>query len=65
MWNFLMALFIGSAVGSTRTAQRLVRPVLILFAIGVLIAGAIYACVVFQAVSERSRAPHVHAHSTH
>jgi len=64
MWNFLLALFVGGAVGSTRTAQRLVRPLLILFAIGVIIAGLIYACVVFKAISERNQAPHVHAHST-
>ena len=64
MWNFLLALFVGSAVGSTRTAQRLVRPILIFFVIGVLIAGFIYACVVFRAANERSHSPHVHAHST-
>lgn len=64
MWNFLLALFVGSAVGSTRTAQRLVRPLLVLFAIGVVIAGLIYACVVFKAVLERSQAPHVQSHST-
>jgi ABC-type Na+ efflux pump permease subunit len=64
MWNFLLALFVGSAVGSTRTAQRLVRPVLILFFIGVLIAGCIYACVVFRVASQRSHSPHVHAHSS-
>jgi hypothetical protein len=63
MWNFLIALFVGSAIGSTRTARRLVRPVLILFAIGALIAGLIYAGMVFRAVSERSHAPNVH--STH
>jgi hypothetical protein len=64
MWNFILALFVGGAVGNTRTAQRLVRPILILFVIGVLIAGLIYACMVFRAVSERSHAPHVHAKST-
>jgi len=61
MWNFLMALFLGSAVGNTRTAQRLVRPLLVFFVIGVVIAGLIYACVVFRAASERSDAPDVHA----
>ena len=64
MWNFLVALFVGSAVGSTRTAQRLVRPIVILFVVGVLIAGLIYACAVFREVSERNHAPHVHANST-
>jgi hypothetical protein len=64
MWNFLLALFVGGAVGSTNTAQRLIRPILILFAIGIVIAGLIYACVVFKAVYERCNAPNVHSHST-
>lgn len=37
---------------------------LVLFA-GCLIAGMIYAYVVFKAVSEGSHDPHVHTHSTH
>ena len=65
MWNFLLAFFFGSTVSSSRTGQRLIRPLLILFAIGVLIAGLIYACVVFRAVTERSETPHVNAHSSH
>lgn len=65
MWNFLLALFVGSTVGSTRTGQRIVRPLLALFAIGVIIAGIVYVGVVVKAVSERSQSPHVHAHSTH
>jgi hypothetical protein len=64
MWNFLLALFVGGAIGSTRTAQRFVRPVLVLFVIGVLVAGVIYACVVFRAASERSHSPHVQSHSS-
>ena len=64
MWNFLLALFVGSKVGSTRTAQRIIRPLLALFAIGVIIAGIVYVGVVVKAVSERSQSPHVHAHST-
>jgi hypothetical protein len=64
MWNWLLAFLFGSAVSSNRTGQRLMRPLLILFAIGVLIAGLIYACVVFKAVTERSHSPHVHAHSS-
>jgi hypothetical protein len=63
MWNFLLALFAGSAVGSTRTAQRLVRPILVLFVIGVLIAGVIFACVIVRAAVERSHSPHVHTSS--
>ena len=65
MWNFLLAFFVGGAVGSTRTAQPFVRPLLVLFVIGVLIAGFIYACVVFRAANERSQVPHVHAHTAH
>lgn len=64
MWNFLMALFVGGAIGSTRTAQRVVRPLLVLFIIGVLIAGVIYACVVFRAATEGSRSHYVHAPSS-
>ncbi len=60
MWNFLLALFVGSTVGSTRAAQRLVRPLLILFALGILVAGLIYTFVVLKAVSERTTGPHVH-----
>ena len=37
---------------------------LVLFA-GCLVAGMIYAYVVFKEVSERSHDPHVHTHSTH
>lgn len=65
MWNFLLALFAGSTIGSTRTAQRSVKPILFLILIGVLVAGVIYVGVVLKAVSERSNSPHVHAHSTH
>ncbi len=38
-------------------------PVLVIFLTGVLVAGLIYAFVVFKAVSERSQSPHVHAYS--
>jgi hypothetical protein len=65
MWNFLLALFAGSTIGSTRTAKRSVKPILFLILIGVLVAGVIYVGVVLKAVSERSNSPHVHAHSTH
>lgn len=65
MWKFLLALFAGSTIGSTRTAQRSVKPILFLILIGVLVAGVIYVGVVLKAVSERSNSPHVHAHSTH
>ena len=65
MWNFLLAFFFGSTVSSTRTGRRLMRPLLILLGIGVVVAGFIYASVVFRAATERSQSPHVHAHSTH
>lgn len=65
MWNFLLALFAGSTIGSTRTARRSVRPVVILLLIGVFVAGVIYVGVVFKAVSERNNTPHVSTHSSH
>ncbi len=64
MWKILMGYLIGDAI-SKSPVGRFVRPALKLFALGVLIAGLIYAYVVFKAVYERSQAPHVHAHSTH
>lgn len=42
MWDFLMAFFIGGGIGSTRVAQRVVKPVLALFVIGLLFCGFIY-----------------------
>ena len=64
MWDILLGYSAGRAIGASRLA-RIIRPALALVAIGVVIAGLIYACVVFKAVNERSHAPHVHAHSTH
>ncbi len=64
MWNFLSAFFFGRAVANSRIGRRLMRPLLLFFVIGVIVSGFIYAFVVFQAVSERSQHPHVHAHST-
>ncbi|MDE1162397.1 MAG: hypothetical protein PW792_10705 [Acidobacteriaceae bacterium] len=55
---------IAGAIGTTRTARRLLKPVVILFCIGVFVAGVIYVFVVLKAVSERNNSPHVHAHST-
>ena len=63
MWNFLLALGFGSTIAAS-PLRRLVKPLLILTAIGVVIAGAIYASVVFRAVQERSQHRHVHTHST-
>ncbi len=65
MWNFLVALGAGSALGRSRTVRRVWKPLVALFFLGVLIAGLIFAAVVLKAVSERSNNPHVHPHSTH
>jgi phage shock protein PspC (stress-responsive transcriptional regulator) len=45
--------------------SRSVRVVFVVFLLGALIAGLVYAYVFLNAANERSRAPHVHAHSTH
>jgi hypothetical protein len=42
-----------------------VRIALLIFFLGALACGFIYANIVFHAISERSQAPHVHTHSTH
>jgi len=63
VWNFLLSFFLGSAIGSSRIAQRVVKPVLKLLAIGVLFAGVIYTYVVFHALSERSQGHHVHTYT--
>jgi hypothetical protein len=63
MWNYGNG--IGDALGALGFGRGFVKPLLKLFIIGVLIAGLIYAYVVFKAVSERSEQHHVHAHSTH
>jgi uncharacterized membrane protein YraQ (UPF0718 family) len=65
MWNFLLAVFAGSTIGTTRTARRSVKPVAILLLVGVFIAGVIYVCVVMKAVSERSNTSHVSTHRSH
>ena len=43
----------------------LIRFALVAILVGALIAGLIYASVVFRALNERSKAPHVHANSSH
>jgi ABC-type lipoprotein release transport system permease subunit len=60
MWEFLLGLLFARATG----ISRFVRVILVLVAIGVVIAGAIYASVVLRAVQERSQHPHVHTHRT-
>lgn len=44
---------------------RFVRLLLILVLTGAVIAGLIYASVVFHALTERNQAPHVQHNSTH
>ena len=61
MWEFLTGFFFARATG----LSRIMRPLLLLFFVGCLVAGLIYAYVVFNAVSERSEPHHVHTHSTH
>jgi hypothetical protein len=59
-WSFLQYLSIRRL--------GLAKPILLVFLavlLGCLFAGAIYAYVVFHAVSERSQTPHVHVHRTH
>lgn len=61
MWNFLLGFLFGRATGMS----RIIRPLLLLVLLGSIVAGIIYATVVFKAVNERSHAPHVHPHSAH
>jgi hypothetical protein len=60
MWN----VFLGFLLGHTPGISRVVRVLLAAIAIGIVVAGLIYAAVIMQAVSERNHASHVHAHST-
>jgi hypothetical protein len=41
------------------------RYLLLIFFVGCLIAGVVYASIVLKAVSERSNSPHVSPHSSH
>ena len=58
MWNVLLGFLLGQTPGTS----RYVRALLAVIAVGIVIAGLIYAVVVMQAVSERSRASHVPTH---
>lgn len=44
---------------------RPLRYVFLFILFGCLVAGLIYTAVIYNALSERNRAPHVHTHSTH
>ena len=45
--------------------SRPFRYLLLIFFVGCLIAGVVYASIVLKAVSERSNSPHVSPHSSH
>ena len=60
MWDILTGFFLTQAVGRS----RIVRVLVLLFLIGALFAGLIYAAVVFRALDERSNSPHVHTHNS-
>lgn len=60
MWEFLLGFLFAHATG----ISRFVRAILVLVAIGVVIAGTIYVSVVFRAVQERNQHPHAHTHSS-
>ena len=61
MWNILLGFLFARATGT----GRLIRLLLILTLLGAIVAGVVYAFVVFRAVQERSNGSQVHAHSTH
>jgi hypothetical protein len=60
MWNFLFGyLFAGATLRS-----RVWRLILTVVLVGALIAGIVYASIVFHALSERSGINHVHTEHT-
>ncbi len=60
MWNFLFGyLFAGATLRS-----RVWRLILTVVLVGALIAGIVYASIVFHALSERSGNNHVHTEHT-
>ena len=61
MWNFLLGFLFARTTGISRT----VRILLVLSAVGILVAGLIYSVVVMQALNQRSHSPHVHTDSAH
>jgi hypothetical protein len=60
MWEFLMGIFIGKAIGKSAMG-RFVMPALKLVALGILISGLIYTYVFVKAALERRHDTHVHA----
>ena len=61
MFWYLMDVLALKKLGLARPLRFVFLLVFLIF----LIVGVIYAAVVLRAVSERSRTPHVHAHSTY
>lgn len=55
----------GGGFGASRLGRRVIKPALLLFAVGIVVAGVIYACVVLKAVSERNNNHHVSTHRSH
>lgn len=60
MWSFLAPFFIGRAVGG----WRYIRVALLVILIGCIIAGILYAVIVFNAVRSTPETHHVEHHST-
>ena len=61
MWNFLLGFLFARATG----ISRFIRPLLLIFLVGSVVAGLIYTAVVFHALTERNRPHHVQHRSTH
>jgi RsiW-degrading membrane proteinase PrsW (M82 family) len=55
MYSFFVSFLLFS-----RRLPRPIRVVLVVFAIGILVFGLIYASIIFRTLNERSRSPHVH-----
>ncbi|MBW4039100.1 MAG: hypothetical protein HIU91_09540 [Acidobacteria bacterium] len=64
MANFWTGYGFGGAFGASRFGRRIIKPALKLFIVGVIIAGFIYAYLMFRAVNQRSQSPHVHLHNS-
>jgi len=61
MFQFLLRVRALNRLGLT----NLFRVALLVFLAGTLVAGLTYACVVLNALKERSHSPHVHTDSAH
>ena len=61
----MLRAFINGLIIHWLGLSRLVCYLLLIVLLGFFIAGLIYTSVVFHAITERNRAPHVQHHSTH